>query len=148
MARATKIQRLERYDRNAFLVQTFTDVNDVPMADVFVVEERLLVESKGNKLLVSGYFRINFTKDSMFKSIISKQTSKELKEYFQNYKSFVTSVATARPESWKPTTGGASDDQGPPAMKSKNKNRRGIRKFLGNQLGHFARMIQNIANNI
>jgi hypothetical protein len=150
-ARATKKQRLERYGRKQFLVQTFTDVQDVPMADVFVVEERTLVETRGNKLLVSAYFRINFTKDSMFRSIIDKQTSQEFKEYFQNYKAFIISVAAARPETWSPTTtsnsrddGGADTAPGQP----NDKKRKGIRKFVGNQLGRFARMLQGVANKI
>jgi len=131
----------------------------VPMADCFVVEERLLVESAGNKIAVAGYFRIQFTKDSIFRSVIEKQTSKEFLEYFENYKSFVWTVSIGRPDTWKPTKDGRpiaiddSDKENDPAdaggvSKKKTKKRKGVRKFLGNQLGRFARALENLANRI
>jgi hypothetical protein len=110
MARATKTQRLERYHRDTTVIQTLTVVQDVPMADCFVVEERMFVENTGkNGLKLSAYFQIQFTQETMFRSIIEKQTSIKFVEYFQNYRSFLMAIATRQPHTWEPRKGNRSD---------------------------------------
>lgn len=102
-ARATKTQRFERYDQRTVLIETQTKVQDVPLADCFVVDERLLLQALGHQIRVSAYFRIRFTQDTMFRSVIEKQTSQEFLEYFQNYQAFIVAVATGRQAAWQPT---------------------------------------------
>jgi hypothetical protein len=154
LARATKFQRLERYNRHSILIQTFTDVQDVPMADCFVVEERLLIQSKGIELHISGYFRIDFTQPTMFRAIIERQTSQELKEYFDNYKSFLMAISTRRQDFWRPSSE-VSDvfdsryDTAPPTKKQglgkaiKSAVTRPFRPVL-RQMGKVARVFDNL----
>jgi hypothetical protein len=110
MARAIKTQHLERYHRDAAVIKTWTVVQDVPMADCFVVEERIFVESTGNNdVMFSAYFQIQFTKPTIFRSIIEQQTSVEFVEYFRNYHSFLMAVATRQQHLWQPTNDNVND---------------------------------------
>jgi hypothetical protein len=103
LARAHKRQRLERYNRNSVLIQSWTVVMDVPLADCFVVEDRILVEQYGTKnITISSYFSIEYTKNTMFKSIIGQQTTKEYKELLHEYFRFLTIVSHGRPQDWIP----------------------------------------------
>ena len=64
---------------------------DVPKTDCFVVRDVVLVQpdpkggGKGAGVVVSSRFQIVFTKSTMFKSIISGQTTSELKEWHKGY---------------------------------------------------------------
>ncbi|KAG7354458.1 protein of unknown function DUF4782 containing protein [Nitzschia inconspicua] len=167
MARATKSQRFERYSDKAALVQTLTNVQDVPMADAFVVEERLLIETIGAKLQVSAFFRIQFVKpNTMFRSIMEQQTSKEFIEYFHNYQSFLMAIATGQQSVWQPNHNNgyygdtvnhnmvipSSDNHNSPTSRTKSLFQSGIPKalqtvilrplgFLWRQVGKLARSI-------
>ncbi|KAL3936973.1 MAG: hypothetical protein SGARI_002334 [Bacillariaceae sp.] len=139
MARATKTQRLERYSRQSLLIQTFTDVQDVPMADCFVVEERLLIEASGIELQFSSYFKITFTKDTMFRGIIDRQTSQEFREYMENYKTFVLALANRRQDYWRASN--EVDENGNDLRQQRGydrpsspKKKRGLGKKIGGAL--------------
>lgn len=152
MARAVKEQRFERFNDKAVLLQTFTTTHDVPMADCFVVEERLLVETiKGNQLQVSGYFRIQFVQSTMFRSVIQQQTTAEFREYFEHYKGFLLAIAEGRQSVWQPNQNSGGDSQFSVAAHSHGSRRplpikilstvtRPFRPLL-RQVGKLARMI-------
>ena len=106
-ARSIKHQTLEVYDPNHLAILTTTEVHDVPKADCFVVEDRLLLSIRGEKenendsqssssspdqhylLEWSSYFRLNFHKSTMFRSMITKSTTKEYLYHWTKYKEYV-----------------------------------------------------------
>lgn len=160
MARAHKRQRLERYRRHSVLIQSWTEVRDVPLADCFVVEDRLLIRQFGTKnITVSSYFNIEFTKDTMFRSIIEQQTTKEYKELLHEYYRYLTIVSFGRPQDWSPlvmpttrvttpTTTGNNGGRGLPFLKMKNNPIKKVGSILSHpirpvitQAGRFIRFI-------
>ena len=88
MARSTKQQRIQRFGPNRLLIETVTTVQDVQKADCFHVVDRILVEtsptSRGG-IVVSAYFHIEFTKSTLFRSVIEKTTAAEFRDYLQGY---------------------------------------------------------------
>jgi hypothetical protein len=83
-------------------------VEDVPKADCFVVEDRIMVEStKDGGIVLSGWFQIRFLKKTMFRSIIEKATSKEFVEYLRGYGDMVrlATATTTTTTRTTPTTG-------------------------------------------
>ena len=85
MARSIKQQRIQHYGKNRLVIETWTTVEDVPKADCFVVQDRILVESIKDGLDFSGWFQIHFTKKTMVRSIIEKTTSREFVEFLQGF---------------------------------------------------------------
>jgi hypothetical protein len=90
----------------------------------------------------------------MFRAIIERQTSQELKEYFDNYKSFLMAISTRRQDFWRPSSE-VSDvfdsryDTAPPTKKQglgkaiKSAVTRPFRPVL-RQMGKVARVFDNL----
>jgi hypothetical protein len=74
-------------------LQNVTNVQGVPGADCFRVEDLWIVESVGdNSVQLSVYFQIVFSKRTMFKPIIQKNAKAETKKWFQGYTKFLKSA--------------------------------------------------------
>lgn len=79
-AKALKQQTLHKFGNVGLCLETLTKVEDVPMADCFVVEDRLWVNSSkdnNEECVVSVSFRIRFVKGTLFRRIIENATRKE-----------------------------------------------------------------------
>jgi hypothetical protein len=118
-ARSVKLQVLEIYDPTHIVLTTTTTVHDVPKADCFIVEDRLLLSiatnstttTKKNKgehddadddevspssLEWSSYFHLVFHKSTIFKSVISKSTTQEYVYHWTKYKDYILSFLQHR----------------------------------------------------
>ena len=66
-AKARKQQVLHKFGDAGLCVETCTVVEEVPMADCFVVEDRLWVHKDGNEgCVLSATFQIRFIKGAVF----------------------------------------------------------------------------------
>ncbi len=92
-AKAIKRQRFKKYGSYGILLESETQVIGVPKTDCFVTREVMLVQPAAGKkgVVVSSRFQIVFTKSTMFKSIISTQTSSELKAWHKGYGKMISS---------------------------------------------------------
>ena len=91
-AQAVKRQRLKRYGSHGMLLESETQVMGVPKTDCFVTREVIIVQpKKEGGVSVSSRFQIVFTKSTMFKSIISSQTTSELKDWHKGYGEMIAS---------------------------------------------------------
>ena len=102
-AEARKEQRVHRYGNQGILLTTETFVEDVPLTDCFYVAERIRAVPTDDKsaVSVSMEFGITFVKSTMFKGIISKQTTSEFIKYFEDMAQYMAEMpkddtATAR----------------------------------------------------
>jgi hypothetical protein len=86
-AKAIKRQRFKKVGSYGLLLESETQVIGVPKTDCFVTREVMLVQpTSGNRgVVVNSRFQVVFTKSTMFKSIISTQTTSELKAWHKGY---------------------------------------------------------------
>ncbi len=92
MAKALKKQSLHKFGNVGLCLETCTEVEDVPMADCFVVEDRLWVhasEDNSEECVVSVTFRIQFVKGSLFRRIIENATRKEYGIYWDQFANMI-----------------------------------------------------------
>lgn len=92
MAKALKKQILHKFGNVGLCLETCTDVEDVPMADCFVVEDRLWVhasEDNNEECVVSVTFRIRFVKGTMFRRIIENATRKEYGMFWDQFANMI-----------------------------------------------------------
>ena len=92
MARALKKQLLYKFGNVGLCLETCTEVEDVPMADCFVVEDRLWVhasEDNNEECVVSVTFRIQFVKGTLFRRIIENATRKEYGLYWDQFANMI-----------------------------------------------------------
>ena len=86
-AKARKEQCLNRFDKG-MCIETCTIVEDVPMADCFVVKDRLWViknPEDENGCIVSVTFQIDFIKGTMFRRIIENTTRGEYQKFWTKF---------------------------------------------------------------
>ncbi|KAL9185228.1 hypothetical protein ACHAXT_003005 [Thalassiosira profunda] len=87
-AKARKQQSLHKFGSAGLCLETCTVVEDVPMADCFVVEDRLWVHEAENGTegcTVAVTFQIRFVKGTMFRRIIESTTRKEYESYWNQF---------------------------------------------------------------
>lgn len=86
----TRHQSYQRFAMNACLRNTthVKGIRGLP-ADTFHVEDCWFMESKDFGVVLSVKFRINFTKSTMMRSIITNRGRAEAKEWYNEYVSFV-----------------------------------------------------------
>lgn len=87
-AKALKQQTLHKFGNVGLCLETLTKVEDVPMADCFVVEDRLWVHSSkdnNEECVVSVSFRIRFVKGTLFRRIIDNATRKEYGTFWAQF---------------------------------------------------------------
>mmetsp|Transcript_22983 Transcript_22983/g.33927 ORF Transcript_22983/g.33927 Transcript_22983/m.33927 type:complete len:296 (+) Transcript_22983:42-929(+) len=89
-ARALKEQCYRRFDDHGICVDTQTVVQDVPKADCFYVDDRLIVEPvEEGGVRLTWRFEMRFTSWTMFRRIIETTTRKETKSFMDKYKSML-----------------------------------------------------------
>jgi len=87
-AAARKEQSLHKFGNVGLCVETCTFVENVPMADCFVVRDRLWVnENPGEDIgcIVSVTFQIDFIKGTMFRRIIENTTRGEYQRFWTKF---------------------------------------------------------------
>lgn len=87
-ARTTRTQRLTRCTDQGILLENVTGVDGIPGADSFRVNDRWVIEPAENEkdsLRLSSSFEIEFTKRSLFRSIIEKNIKKETGDWWKGY---------------------------------------------------------------
>mmetsp|Transcript_29711 Transcript_29711/g.45958 ORF Transcript_29711/g.45958 Transcript_29711/m.45958 type:complete len:633 (-) Transcript_29711:152-2050(-) len=86
-AAARKEQVLQKFGNVGLCLETSTFVENVPMADCFVVRDRLWVNenSEDGGCIVSITFQIDFIKGTMFRRIIENTTRGEYQKYWTQF---------------------------------------------------------------
>jgi len=87
-AKARKEQRLHKFGNFGLCMETCTFVENVPMADCFVVRDRLWVcknQFDDNCCNVSANFQIDFIKGTMFRRIIESTTRGEYQKFWTQF---------------------------------------------------------------
>lgn len=89
-ARTNREQSFQRYGTSGICIQNTTMVQGVPGADCFRMEDRWIVEyiSKSS-VTITVSFQLIFSKRTMFKSIIQKNSKAETKKWFSGYAKFL-----------------------------------------------------------
>ena len=89
-AKTCRQQRFQRFGTLGATLQNTTNVQGVPGADCFTVEDRWIVESISDSAVrFTVYFQINFSKRTMIKPLIQKNIKMETKKWFQGYVTFL-----------------------------------------------------------
>ena len=96
-ARSVKDQHVHVFDDGRHMVVlTSTTVHDVPKANCFTVEDRLLIDlvdsdddDATSLVNWSSYFTIVFHKSTMFKGVITRSTTKEYLDHWTSYRDYV-----------------------------------------------------------
>jgi len=92
-AKARKEQFFNKVGGVGLCVETCTVVEEVPMADCFVVEDRLWVqENEVNGCSVAVTFQIRFVKSTYFKRIIENTTRGEYMSFFKQFHDMIISL--------------------------------------------------------
>lgn len=88
-AAARKEQTLHKFGNIGLCLETSTFVEDVPMADCFVVRDRLWVNenpaAEDTGCIMSITFQIDFIKGTMFRRIIENTTRGEYQKYWTQF---------------------------------------------------------------
>ena len=87
-ARTTRRQLLRRYQNFGITIENKTIVEGIPAADTFSVDDFWHIQSDGadnHNVILSVNFEINFTKRSMFKTIIEKSVLRETRAWLLGY---------------------------------------------------------------
>jgi hypothetical protein len=89
-AKTNRQQRFQRFGTLGVTLQNITNIQGVPGADCFKVEDRWVVEAlSDNSVRFSVYFQITFFKRTMIKPLIQKNIKAETKKWFQGYVTFI-----------------------------------------------------------
>ena len=77
--RATKRQRLHKFGIFGLIIETSTELEDVPSADCFTVEDFYLIEPSEDKkgITIRAEFEVKFVKSCMWRRIIESKTKVE-----------------------------------------------------------------------
>ena len=88
--RAHKRQRLMRFGEAGFVIDTSTELCDVPNGDCFTVEDRFMFISDGEDAKTCTQYisnEVKFVKSTMWKRIIESRTKDEFKAWIDGYMS-------------------------------------------------------------
>jgi VAD1 Analog of StAR-related lipid transfer domain len=89
-AKTSRQQRFQRFGTLGATLQNTTNIQGVPGADCFKVEDRWVVETlSDNSVRFTVYFQIDFFKRTMIKALIQKNVKTETKKWFQGYVNFI-----------------------------------------------------------
>jgi len=92
-AKARKEQFFNKVGGVGLCVETCTVVEEVPMADCFVVEDRLWVqENEDGGCTVAVTFQIRFVKSTYFRRIIENTTRGEYMSFFKQFHDMIISL--------------------------------------------------------
>lgn len=85
-AQTIKEQKLKLVETHGMFLSTTTKVMNVQVANNFVIEDLILIESTNNtELILNAYFRVHFTRETYFDGIIGQQINAEMQNWFQCY---------------------------------------------------------------
>ena len=85
-AAARKEQTLHKFGNIGLCLETCTFVENVPMADCFIVRDRLWVnQNEGSGCIMSITFQIDFIKGTLFRRIIENTTRSEYLKYWSQF---------------------------------------------------------------
>ncbi|GAX10665.1 hypothetical protein FisN_14Lh173 [Fistulifera solaris] len=91
-ARTKRHQRLWRFDQGMLLENT-TYIEGIPHADTFCICDRwLIAQSTSTSVQLSSSFEIQFTKRSLFRSLIEKSVKRETLEWWTGYTKMIQDV--------------------------------------------------------
>jgi len=96
-AKARKQQYLHKFGDIGLCLETCTVVEEVPMADCFVVNDRIWVskaEGEDEGCTVAVTFQIKFIKSTMFRRIIDNATRKEYGTFWGQFSRMIQSLKT------------------------------------------------------
>jgi len=94
-AKACKTQYFHNFGPVGLCLETCTIVEDVPMTDCFVVDDRLWVyedENDENGCVVEVTFNIRFVKTTMFRRIIENSTRNEFNKFWGQFGDMISSL--------------------------------------------------------
>eukprot|EP00804_Cyclotella_cryptica_P023991 CCRYP_010081-RA/>CCRYP_010081-RA protein AED:0.28 eAED:0.28 QI:381/1/1/1/1/1/2/66/585 len=96
-AKAFKTQNLYKFGTFGLCLESSTIVEDVPMTDCFVVDDRLWVrkDSETNGCVVNVTFQIRFVKTTMFRRIIQNATRLEFLKWWKQFEEMVSLIKGA-----------------------------------------------------
>eukprot|EP01038_Epipyxis_sp_PR26KG_P007128 gene7128-9727_t len=85
--RGVKVQRLNKFGQQGFILYSSTRLADVPSADTFTVDEVYVFEAIPNekKVKVELSCQVNFVKSTFMKSMIESSATAETKKWLVNY---------------------------------------------------------------
>jgi hypothetical protein len=96
-AKARKQQTLHKFgNKQGICVESCTVVEEVPMADCFVVDDRLWVHKTSQGCVMSVTFQIRFVKGTLFRRIIENQTRKEYQSFWDQFSIMVQSLVESQ----------------------------------------------------
>lgn len=95
-AKAVKQQTLHKFGTAGICVESCTVVEEVPMADCFVVDDRLWVHKTSQGCVMSVTFQIRFVKGTLFRRIIENQTRKEYQSFWDQFSIMVQSLVESQ----------------------------------------------------
>lgn len=95
-AKARKLQTLHKFCSAGLCVESCTVVEEVPMADCFVVDDRLWVHKASQGCVMSVTFQIRFVKGTLFRRIIENQTRKEYQSFWDQFSIMVQSIVESQ----------------------------------------------------
>lgn len=93
-AKAFKKQYLNKFGSTGLCLESCTIVEDVPMTDCFVVDDRLWVSKDPDNCgcIVGVSFQIRFVKGTMFRRIIENATRGEFQKWWGEFGNMVSSL--------------------------------------------------------
>lgn len=89
-AGSIKEQVLEKFGTYGMVLSTTTTVKDVPMADCFVLLDKIFVEPISDGVLINAHIGIKFVKSTMWKRVIEKNAKKGITKWLNGYVDFLT----------------------------------------------------------
>lgn len=96
-AKAFKTQNLHKFGTVGLCLESSTIVEDVPMTDCFVVDDRLWVctDSETNGCVINVAFQIRFVKTTLFRRIIQNATRLEFLKWWKQFEEMVSVIKGA-----------------------------------------------------
>lgn len=96
-AAATKEQCYRRFGDHGMVLETQTVVNDVPMADCFYVDDRMLVEpTPDGGVALTAAFEVRFVKRTMFRKVINGTSGSEVTKGLKGYEAYMRKALEER----------------------------------------------------
>lgn len=90
---ATKFQTIRTFGDHGLCIDTETRITNIPFADCFYVSDRLIITRNGcNKTLLTIKFGLTFEKRTLFRSVISATSIRDVKEF---QKGFIATIQRA-----------------------------------------------------
>uniref|UniRef100_A0A7S2E087 VASt domain-containing protein n=1 Tax=Helicotheca tamesis TaxID=374047 RepID=A0A7S2E087_9STRA len=89
----TKEQVIQKYGTHGISLSTTTRIIGVPIADSFVIEDRILISPHDKKRTVmTAQFSVNFVKTTLFKKTLEKDSRQGMKDYWEVFSKWAPRV--------------------------------------------------------